>query len=879
MARARTYRRRTTPTLEVLETRIVLSQIGENAFLTADGAPAAKGRSSTRVVVGAGELTRRGGPVLVGVVKESSSADATGKAPPTIRSSRRAALQGVEVRKLPARFPGSLQIAKVVPQRSQLQLTLTTRTTAGEAHVYRLFLVGDADGDLDVDKSDLALIRSLNGKRSTSPGYRGSADADGSGRIDRKDFNLARSNVGSRSLVRRSDRAPTWLTAERESAGVIRASGLTATGFNPGEVKAVFTVSGAQFDTAGDSALVLLNGSRVDSDAIRTSASRLEVDLKLAEGVNQLLVQVRDRAGLPVTYERELVAGTENLAVTVLGIGGQPVANATVRASLSSDDRFGVSAVSDASGIARFVNVPRRTVFVAATGPAKESAALGVRGDSGAVTLQFKPFPTLSPIANNDISKGTEGWEIKGGVVTVVDHVPESGAGVAASATSSGYEGVPTTMERNEPASAGPAPDDPAAGGVRLLAETDQDLVLRTSGQGEVGMTRAFEPAKGTKIVKVRYRFITSEVPGGYYGSQYDDYFRITIRTKGGVIATEQKSMNQLGLGAFDFASGATAWREVQVPVKDGEQAVGIEVAVANVADGLYDSSVVVDKIEESKLEISALKLNDIDNSTLQYLSAWTHGYFNGMTRVHGTITVKGGRDDQLTSLVLEVLEGGNVIATGQLAPAAKTALIGKKFGASGELKIATSQRLFDIASSQFPLLTRAGNNSLELRVKAESSLGFDASESAGNAKVLVRYTNGNRYGQRDTNVGGDDWVLPVVRSRMEQVAGVVWGDMSNMNGGGFPPHGSHRDGVDADGWFAGYNARNAATAATLLAHLNNPDYGRYWQIVYVTFTPTANPAFYNAIKDVTLADGRKATSVILNYADHDTHFHVRWSS
>jgi hypothetical protein len=59
------------------------------------------------------------------------------------------------------------------------------------------------------------------------------------------------------------------------------------------------------------------------------------------------------------------------------------------------------------------------------------------------------------------------------------------------------------------------------------------------------------------------------------------------------------------------------------------------------------------------------------------------------------------------------------------------------------------------------------------------------------------------------------------------------------MNGGAFSPHASHRDGIDVDGYFAGYEKRDATTAAQIIQHLNDPIFG------------------------VTLQDGRAATSVI----------------
>ena len=99
------------------------------------------------------------------------------------------------------------------------------------------------------------------------------------------------------------------------------------------------------------------------------------------------------------------------------------------------------------------------------------------------------------------------------------------------------------------------------------------------------------------------------------------------------------------------------------------------------------------------------------------------------------------------------------------------------------------------------------------------------------------------------------------------------------MNGGHFPPHGSHQTGNDVEGWFPGYNARNNATAATILSHLNDTTYGSRIDRVFVTFERVATDPFWAVIQNMTLPDGRLARDVILNATGHKTHFHYRISS
>lgn len=282
-------------------------------------------------------------------------------------------------------------------------------------------------------------------------------------------------------------------------------------------------------------------------------------------------------------------------------------------------------------------------------------------------------------------------------------------------------------------------------------------------------------------------------------------------------------------------------------------------------------------------LVIQGAALKDIDNSDLVGFSASPHPYFGGHTRVNGTLAFKGGADDQLKSVVLQVVENGRVIATGQLSAEASAQLLNRRFGPSGLLQIKTSQLLFEVDSSQFPELARGTNPQATLRVVAETATGQRAEKDVATVPLLVRYTQGNRYANtaRDANgadptdraVGGDDWVLPTVRGFMEQVRGVTWGDMSNMNGGRFSPHSSHKLGVDADFKVPGYMNRDAATAQWLIGMVNNPVYGPQIEAIFVAYTP----ALKQALQGVTLNNGKPATSVIKHDAAHDDNFHVRW--
>lgn len=73
--------------------------------------------------------------------------------------------------------------------------------------------------------------------------------------------------------------------------------------------------------------------------------------------------------------------------------------------------------------------------------------------------------------------------------------------------------------------------------------------MLTTSGQGMQSLSRTFISSPGATVIHLRYRFITREVPEGWFGSRFNDYYFVKVRSQqGGKYASECNSMNGLGL-------------------------------------------------------------------------------------------------------------------------------------------------------------------------------------------------------------------------------------------------------------------------------------------------------------------------------------------
>ncbi|MEJ2044655.1 MAG: hypothetical protein P8X74_19300 [Reinekea sp.] len=397
-------------------------------------------------------------------------------------------------------------------------------------------------------------------------------------------------------------------------------------------------------------------------------------------------------------------------------------------------------------------------------------------------------------------------------------------------------------------------------------------LSISTGGRtGATSSTHTFTAQASTKSIKVTYRFITSEVPGGYFGSQYNDYYSVVIQSPG-ANASDASSMNALGLGAFT-TNGSTGEKNLTLEVEGGA-VVQITGTVANVGDQYYDSQLVVESIEEVAINVESASLQDIDGTALEYFSSDDHPFFNSQTPVRGKIKIVGPENVSVTEVELNLIQGGATVATGVLHPDASANIL-TTFGADKKIEIATSTFLFNVPATNDINTTNGSTISLQLRVEADND--NEILHDLGSVNVLGRYTGTNRYGTRqaDAAVGGDSWALPRVVTFAGNFSTHSFGDFSNMHGGQFAPHASHRTGNDIDGWFAGYNARNAATAQTLINVLNG-DHGTDIERMFVTYSQQPTDTFWTTIQDVTLNDGRAATDVIRSVGGHTTHYHWR---
>ena len=654
---------------------------------------------------------------------------------------------------------------------------------------------------------------------------------------------------------------------EPGSPGVLAVDGISEVGFNPaGTLTVVFTLRDASFSVDPADHVLILNDRYLDPASVAPQVLTFVADVQ--SGRNEFALYATDDARLPLRERYVAWAGVTTQTVQVVDSQGLPVDGAHVRFSIV-DDLDVAEEGTTSGGQVTFSNVPPRTLIATAEDDLNRFGTAGALGNGATVTVEVIGFASPSQVPNNDFSLGTAGWDvltgIVGGVVAVIPHEEEVGPSMSSA------PGAPAGFRFPQTA--------PGFGG------DDVDLLVGTGGEGPQRVSRSFEVQPGTASVTARYRFVTSEIPGGYFGSEYNDYFSVTLRSQAGSgRESEAASMNGLGLGAFS-PDGATGWRTVTLPVSVDGDVIQIDAQVANVGDGAFDSQLIVDLVAEGSLSIAQATLQDRTPAlgALTYLSLGNHPFMNGQTQVWDTVEVRGQPDDRVDDLILTVTGGpGITVAYGRLSDAARAALP-STFGSDGRIRLSMTGRapLFEIPASGF--FNSVTEERLTFKVFAYAASGADAERTAGSAFGLRYYDGANRFSRsgdpRDTIVGGDSWAQPSLYAFTQAIlthpasSDFMFNDFANMNGGLFPPHSGHRNGYEVDTSTPRINqggTRDGVTAQRLLDFLNGP-YGSGVEVIGVTYTP----AIASALSGTTLADGRRAGAVVRNWEGHTHHIHL----
>lgn len=343
---------------------------------------------------------------------------------------------------------------------------------------------------------------------------------------------------------------------------------------------------GSSFALNTEDIVFRVNNDTLSPSLLSITSELLTANIALLDGKYEIEVQAFDIYGRSLYLLESLWVGPNEVDVILydLETGKLKTSNVKVTATLADDSNIKTD-FSTTNGTAKFQNIPSRTIIYSAIGDDGSIGSVGAIGSIASVDLYMNGFTNISAIENNDFRQGLSGWNYE--------------------------EGVNVFTEAHVENITSP----------RRMLQTDNDLVLGTSFEGESTISRAFVAKKGTCGIKVRYRFETREFPE-YFGTRFNDYFRVSLRTLNARgIAEERASMNGLGYSAFSVF-GSTQWRHSALPVNFDSDVVQTDIVVANVGDAEVQSHVVVDFIEEITCNVQPESLrwnNDKGGLDLRY--------------------------------------------------------------------------------------------------------------------------------------------------------------------------------------------------------------------------------------------------------------------
>lgn len=296
-----------------------------------------------------------------------------------------------------------------------------------------------------------------------------------------------------------------------------------------------------------DSATLLVNGIAISSELLTLNPTLFTASASLLPGSNSISLEIYEKKmDVLLTFATTIWIGSETLVVNLLSSTGAPfLVPTTITASLS-DDPLVQSVITTSTGTATFKNIPDRTIILEAKGEGNEVGTAAAIGVQFSIDITMVGFNEPSTVENNDFSMGLAGWEVPtdSNAIALVDHKENVGP---------------------------PLSVYPAAG------LENKDIRLTTVSVAKQSVSRTFAAKFGSTGVRVRYRFITEEIPAGYFGSINNDFFSVSIRSKvAGGSLVESNSMNGLGLGAFDFSSGSTNWYEIILPLHHDSDTVEV---------------------------------------------------------------------------------------------------------------------------------------------------------------------------------------------------------------------------------------------------------------------------------------------------------------
>lgn len=634
---------------------------------------------------------------------------------------------------------------------------------------------------------------------------------------------------------------------------------------------------------------VFHNDVDVTARASRT-ASAITIPAILVGGLNTITIWGLDQFGLAVGASFDIVAASATLTVRVRSTGGAPLAGASARVPLP--DYIGESqAFTNTSGVAVLYlppNAPRDLTVEAAgyhtvfrnvgAAPAVDVflSPINENFQAGFEDLEAN-FPSQAYFVSH--IEGRRGW-----TCDPLCHTPTAADGT-----------------RAQTGNWGPAAD---------VTVSDNDLTLTNWHlPAQPWVRRTFRPTPGAKSVTVRYKVASHTQQGFYHVS-----LRALRSNRYLEHATYMWALQQQGLAPPDFTYIESYWITLRLDLAPEDDEVQLVAALEpGRADGTLATWINIDQVVVEGLNLTTARLLDPHGPTrlgedLQFLSVGEPDTASATTRVYGILTFSGSIGQVVSAVNLEVSDSSGVRARVPIKSDAAALVVNRPIN-SGALTTGASRELFEFTTGHMRAFGRDGEEQLGLRVVATDSAGRVVASTVQNARSVWKMTDIRpgvaRYGTRDSSQClfvsivwpclGDAWARPGVQDILRDAATTLSqpgpagrqaeqlqvNDISNMNGGLFPGHNTHRRGTFVDALIEEYLNRDASVATRLIAvatELDRVATSKGWRLSRILVSFDSNDPFARALVGQTI-NGRSASDVIRRDPStvHANHFHVEF--
>lgn len=704
-----------------------------------------------------------------------------------------------------------------------------------------------------------------------------------------KEVNLSTSNslkvriFGGSESLEVSFLRPIKLPGEFEpSLGSMEILNLSQNSFNNTSTQIEVRANGTTFLPEPATVSVYNNQNQLEDVEVSISGDRLYIKGALKEGINNLQIDALDANRDMLTLEGIYFSGSSELRVYAVDENVAWINDFDAQVFLQGFQLpFEVKA-SAQNNYAALNNIPKGTVNIVVQSPNGLGGTIAdIEQPIHNHVVQVFPTPPLADNSNNEFENGLDGW-VTSGDVELVPHEEETTE-------------VANQLQNMSARSVGS--DD------QEVRNLDLKIYATTPTMKYVEYGKPLVP--GYPMDGWLQRRI--EVPDGTR--------MITVKVKS---TTPYHSFVLAGaLTLVNWAKGEDGWKYYTYQTFDSVKEYKIMVWVHR-REGEPPQSVTIDSLTFTGFRIGDVELTDVNNYPLVALSAsGQNPYFGGRTLLSGSIRLNWGVNDGVRDVAVEFLQKGVLRAKASLTQSGKDQIASLPANASQMRLFGSGQyyELFELNNAEAAKLNPVNGPYVSARLRVETKAGkviIQEIEVPGRPgsllPILVRYGRENRYPDinlnRDELLGGDDWAKRRVAIAIAGLAeaslrvgttGFRVNDFSNMNGGFFYPHQSHRHGLSVDCKVVGFPNREQAkkgarpgriAAQNLLALLRAARFEDIEKIgkIYVSYRK-ADPAtnfpgdeFYRTINGQ-IVHGRQATSLLV--ADvtggHIDHFHIEF--